>query len=217
MNLVKVLIVSLVTALIAGADPYAKLSFGYLEPLSDGTFEEDFDSTWIPTIELGIPFDQNPEWSIGLEYSYYDTDYSESGDLTAVQANTLNDLTASLGFMTTFAAGATSLDEEIEVHRLMIVLNYEHELDEQFTVLFTGGLGVAMMDQELSITNPGQNLSGSDDDTSYAYQFGVGLGYDLNESFELSGRVRYLGGDELPVGSDDLTSLVFDLSAKFTF
>ena len=109
------------------------------------------------------------------------------------------------------------MDEEIEVHRLMIVLNYEHELDEQFTVLFTGGLGVAMMDQELSITNPGQNLSGSDDDTSYAYQFGVGLGYDLNESFELSGRVRYLGGDELPVGSDDLTSLVFDLSAKFTF
>ena len=217
MKRVKLLIVSLAITTLANADPYLKFSAGYLEPLSKGSFEQDLDSSWIPSLELGISLEQNPDWSIGLEYSHFDTDVSKGVSLTASQAREINDQLAEFGIMSSFTAGATSIKEEIETHRLLVVLNYEHELNDQLTFLLTGGIGLSMVDQKISISNPGENLSGKDDDTSYAYQIGAGLGYDFNESFSLSGRARLLGADELPLKSDKQAYLAFELSAKYTF
>ncbi|MGC6455587.1 MAG: outer membrane protein [Coraliomargaritaceae bacterium] len=202
MKRLKWILLSLATTALATANPYAKFSFGYLEPLSEGSSEEDFENTWIPSIEFGVTLEESPEWSVGFEYSYYYTDYSDSDTLSAYDPD---------------LQGTYSLKEEIEVHRFIFVLNYEHEIDDQFTFLLSGGLGISMVEQTGAITSPVINVSESDDDTSLAYQLGVGLGYDVNESIQLSGRARYLGADELPMGGDNLTSLVFDLSAKFTF
>lgn len=217
MKRVKLLIVSLAITTLANADPYLKFSAGYLEPLSEGSLEQDLDSSWIPSLELGTSLKQHPDWSIGLEYSHFDTEYSLSGNLSTSEADAINDLFADFGVLSSFNAGATSVKEEIEAHRLLFVLNYEHELNDQLRFLLTGGIGLSMVDQKISISNPGVNASEKDDDTAYAYQIGAGLGYDFNETFSLSGRARLLGADELPFESDKQNYLAFELSAKYTF
>ena len=82
---------------------------------------------------------------------------------------------------------------------LALLLNgyYDFTNESQFTTSITAGLGVANV--ELNDFNvPGSGLpSTNDDDTVFAYQVGLGVGYAVNEKVIVDVKYRYFGTSDL--------------------
>lgn len=82
---------------------------------------------------------------------------------------------------------------------LAFLLNgyYDFTNGSQFTTSITAGLGVAKVEVN-DFNAPGSGLpSASDDDTVFAYQVGLGVGYAVNEKVIVDVKYRYFGTSDL--------------------
>lgn len=99
-----------------------------------------------------------------------------------------------------------------------VMLNYKYTSDffsdDLLMYFWVGaGAGVAMADIDVS-------GFGSDDDSSFAYQFLIGLGYELTEELDVEFGYRRLGVDDLEFFGVDAGSFDYDVlqvGLKFSF
>ena len=156
--------------------------------------------------------------SFGLEYIYFSTEASVSGNATAEEAINLNNL---LG--TTFQGGTTALKEYYTAHSYLFNFAYDVEMGYRLNAYFAAGAGLSYINQELSLSNPGLTGSVDDSDTVFAYQLKAGLRYALNEAWSVQGGIRYLDyadfdfsyDDVIITGAGDVTAFEFGLSYAY--
>ena len=137
--------------------------------------------------------------SFGLEYIYFSTEASVSGNADAVDANDLNNL---LG--TNLQVGATTIGEEYTAHSYLFNFAYDVEMGSRLNAYFAAGAGLSHISGELSLSNPSLSGSVDDSDTVFAYQFKAGLRYALNEAWSVQGGIRYLDYKDFEFSIDDL-------------
>ncbi|BDS07862.1 hypothetical protein NT6N_29020 [Oceaniferula spumae] len=128
----------------------------------------------------------------------------------------------------TAPGGPASLVYDVEVEIIPITLNYKYEcaLTGNLNWYVGAGAGIALYDADAShVQAPGQSF---DDTLFYAHVF-TGLVYNVSESFEIFGGVRYIFMDDpdLDIGAFGFASgedefsmdgdLHFELGARFNF
>jgi len=86
-----------------------------------------------------------------------------------------------------------------------------------FTPYISGGLGFANVDVS-AITVPGLGtLTSSDDDTVFAYQFGVGVGYAVNDKVTIDVKYRYFGTADLEFDTTEVEYSSHNIYAGIRF
>lgn len=157
--------------------------------------------------------------SFGLEYIYFDTEASVSGNVEQEDADELNLFFAE----DPFVAGASELKEEYTAHTFMLNVAYDVEIGDKLVAYLGAGVGFSHLNQEFSVSNPGINGSHDDSDAVFAYQLKAGLRYALNEAWSVQGGVRYIDYDDFEfshdgitlVGDGDATAFEFGLSYAY--
>ena len=186
------------------------------------------------SFEAGIHESENI--SFGFEYAFYNSDASLSMvNLSAPLADDINNLYGLTGAARNFNLGHDGFVEgKIDLDSFMFIVNYEYFLNEQFSILFKGGLGIVDVKETLSVqrdidgaagaTAPETLVSGSDSDTALAYQLGMNMCYYPTEAIALSVGVRYAASGDMDfnVGSAQYTSddndfFVYDLGVSYRF
>jgi len=229
MKTMKTLIVILgclsVPSLIVAQTHSLTASYLYIDAGSDGLLNSIAKATGEPS--YGDDLDKAPglsiEWrtlpvdgiSFGLEYLYFDTEASVSGNASVQDANDINSI---LG--TTLQAGVTELKEEYTAHTFLLNVAYDVEIGGKLAAYLGAGVGFSRINQELSLSNPGLSGSVDDSDTVFAYQFKAGLRYAINEAWSVQAGVRYLDYDDFEFsydgviisGDGDATAIEFGLS-----
>lgn len=204
-------------------------SYLHIDAGSDGVLKYIAKETGEPS--YGDELDKGPglsiEWrtapingtSFGLEYIYFDTGASVSGDADSGDASDLN----SLFDDSRFQEGATELKEEYTSHTFLLNVAYDVEIGGKLAAYLGAGLGFSKLNQELSISNPGLSGALDDSDTVFAYQLKAGLRYAINEAWSVQGGVRYLDYDDFEfsyegiaiMGDGDATAFEFGVSYAY--
>lgn len=91
------------------------------------------------------------------------------------------------------------------MHTFLYNVAYDVEIGGKLAAYLGAGLGFSYLNQELSVSNPGSNVSIDDSDTVFAYQLKAGLRYAINEAWGVQGGVRYLNYDDFKFSYEDLT------------
>jgi opacity protein-like surface antigen len=157
--------------------------------------------------------------SFGLEYIYFSTEASVSGNAEPVDVIDLNNY-----FDTTiFQGGATTISEEYTAHSYLFNFAYDVAMGSRLNAYFAAGVGLSHISGEASISNPGVSGSVDDSDTVFAYQLKAGLRYALNEAWSVQGGLRYLDYEDFEfsydgvrvTGEGDVTAFEFGLSYAY--
>ena len=214
-----ILLSALCLPLVLTAEQYFKVSVGNADPSTDGVLARNLgantslDDSIATAIEWGGTIDEN--LSIGLEYSFYETDASVSGILPADNVFVLGGV---------LNPGQNSIKEHYDVDLFTLKLNYEANLSERFVLYTTSGLGIMKVEQTLSGTSAGESGSYSADDSVLALQIGAGLGYKLSDAVTLYAGVRQLIADDVELKYDgvafvdgDADATIYELSMKYSF
>jgi opacity protein-like surface antigen len=96
-------------------------------------------------------------------------------------------------------AGLGSVDLTGDTSSLSFLVNgyYDFNNSSAFTPYISGGIGLANVEiNDMSIPRSGLP-SVNDDDTVFAYQVGVGVGYAVNEEVSIDVKYRYFGTSDL--------------------
>jgi len=98
---------------------------------------------------------------------------------------------------------------QAETWSIMANVWYDYNLGNGVTAIVGGGIGAAHVDLEYNAAVPtyfgGTVRYGLDDSGwGFAYQLGVGLGYDLGGGMTLSAEYRYFGTTDVDVGATDI-------------
>ena len=185
-------------------------SYLYIDAGSDGVLKNIAKVTGDPS--YGDELDKAPglsiEWrtapidgiSFGLEYIYFDTEASVSGDVNSEEVSDLNSF-----FGDIFQEGASELKEEYTTHTFLFNVAYDVEIGGKLAAYLGAGLGFSYLNQELSVSNPGWSGSLDDSDTVFSYQLKAGLRYAINESWSVQGGVRYLNYDDFEFSYEGIT------------
>lgn len=157
--------------------------------------------------------------SFGLEYIYFSTEASVSGNAEAGDVIDLNNY-----FDTTiFQEGVTTISEEYTAQSFLFNFAYDVAMGSRLNAYVAAGAGLSHISGEASISNPGVSGSFDDSDTVFAYQFKAGLRFALNEAWSVQGGIRYLDyedfefsydGDSV-AGEGDVTAFEFGLSYAY--
>lgn len=221
---------------IKGSVGYADTDFnsftGGLNSVPGFSASDDESKYW--SFEAGIHGGDNV--SYGFEYAFYNADPSVSMvNLSAELADAINNSYSLTGSTPNFNLGYDGfMKRKVDLDSFMFILNYEYFLNEQFSILFKGGLGILDVKETLEIqrdsdgaagaTAPETLVDGSDSDTALAYQLGLNMCYYPSEAIALSFGVRYVdsGDMDFSVGSaqytaDDNDFFVYDLGVSYSF
>ena len=186
-------------------------SYLHIDAGSDGVLKYIANVTGDPS--YGDELDKAPvlsiEWrtapidgiSFGLEYIYFDTEASVSGDVNSKEVSDLK----SFFDDGRFQEGASELKEEYTTHTFLYNVAYDVEIGGKLAAYLGAGLGFSYLNQELSVSNPGLSDSHDDSDTVFAYQLKAGLRYAINESWSVQGGVRYLNYDDFEFSYEGIT------------
>ena len=72
---------------------------------------------------------------------------------------------------------------------------FDIKTNSEITPYIGGGLGVANVAiDNLSLSMNGVTILGSEDDTVFAYQVGLGIGYEINDEMTADFGYRYFAG-----------------------
>lgn len=129
-----------------------------------------------------------------------------------------------------FIVGDFPTDFKFECEVIPITLNYKYEcaLTGNLNWYVGAGAGVALVDCKASITRYSQSApfrqSASEDDTVFYAHVFAGLTYNVSESFEIFGGVKYIFMDDVDFGGgpfgDDFNldeDIHVELGARFNF
>ena len=134
-------------------------------------------------------FEFDPGFSVGGFGGYrFGNGVRLEGEYTYRRADT-DDLCAG---GTCISQTAASLNGHVDAHALMGNIWFEPRVGKSLLPYAGGGIGVGFVGYDGSVSLNGINLgSGSDTDTVFAYQAGVGLGYELFDHYVISADYRY--------------------------
>ena len=120
-----------------------------------------------------------------------------------------------------FSAGGVSLDGSGDVNGTVFLINgyYDFMTTSAFIPYITAGLGWANIEIN-DFNTPGSGVPDiNDDDSVFAYQIGLGAGYEINPNFIVDLKYRYFGTDdpELADGEVEVGShqIIFGLRYYF--
>jgi len=170
--------------------------------------DSDVTDSTLPGITLTIESDMGYALAGAVGYEF--GNFRLEGEI-AYQTNDLDKVKA-LG-VTLDATGDTS--------SLAGLLNcyYDFNNTSLFTPYISAGIGMAQV--EINNFNiPGSGLPGTnDDDTVFAYQFGVGMAYAMTENLSLDIRYRYFATSDLEFDTTDVeySSHNFYAGIRYTF
>ena len=163
----------------AGPGPYVKANLGmsflmdsdFSEPGATGTLE--FDTGFASSIAGGYNFGMfRVEGEIGYQKNDIDKGTVNSGGRSVSGSISEGDMTA---------------------FSLLANCYFDFVNTTPFTPFITAGLGMAKLEIN--------NLGGYDfDDTVFAYQFGAGVGYAINQNFNIDLTYRYFATDDPEFG-----------------
>lgn len=88
-----------------------------------------------------------------------------------------------------------SVDGDLSIWTIMLNGYYDFKNSTAFTPFIMAGIGFAEIDADLD-SIAGYNLDLSDDDSVFAYQFGLGVGYALNDSVTLDLKYVYFATED---------------------
>lgn len=115
----------------------------------------------------------------------------------AYQKNDLDKVNASI-----VGLGSATLDMGGDTSSTALLVNgyYDFVNSSAFTPFIGAGLGLANVDLSPSFTFPGYGtISDSSDDTVFAYQFGAGVNYAVNEKISFDVKYRYFGTADIDI------------------
>jgi outer membrane autotransporter protein len=114
-----------------------------------------------------------------------------------------------------------SLDASGDVSSIAFLINgyFDFVNDSAFTPYISAGLGYAKVEfNDLNIVGSGLS-SISDDDSVFAYQVGLGVGYAVTEKVTIDVKYRYFATDdpEFDTTQAEIASHNFLLGVRFNF
>ena len=101
-----------------------------------------------------------------------------------------------------------SVDGNLDAWSFMCNGFWDIENQTPFTPYLVGGIGFAKV--SLDILDGPHNGASKDNDTVFAYQLGVGVGYDINNSWTLDLAYRYFATEDAEL-IDDCSGLPYEL------
>ncbi|MHB8808672.1 MAG: outer membrane protein [Desulfobulbaceae bacterium] len=183
--------------------PYVSVNAG-VAVLSDS----DVTDSTAPGIDLELSYD--PGWAIGAAVGYRFSNFRVEGEVAYQE----NDIDESSAF-------GISIDSSGDVNGTAFLVNgyYDFINTSAFTPFITAGLGYANVEiNDYGI--PGSGLGRySDDDSVFAYQVGVGVGYAVNENVTIDAWYRYFATEdpEFDTAEVEVSSHNFLVGARFSF
>lgn len=160
--------------------PYLGANFG-IAMLSDS----DVTDSTVPDFTIELSYDSGVTYGAAVGYRF------GNGRVEVEASYQKNDIdeSSALGF---------GFDSTGDVTGTAFLLNgyYDFTNSTAFTPYVSAGLGFA--DIEINDYNiPGAGLPDfSDDDSVFAYQVGLGVGYAVNENFIIDAKYRYFGTED---------------------
>ena len=97
-----------------------------------------------------------------------------------------------------FSVGGISIDTEGDIQNLAFMLNgaYDFHFDSPITPFVMGGLGVAIVESEITKIAEFSTPNLEADDTVFAYQVGAGLSYQVTPKVAFDVSYRFFGTQE---------------------
>jgi len=155
-----------------------------------------------PSSPVGIELSYDTGWKLGAALGYRLSNFRIEGEL-AYQKNDI-DKTKALGI---------DIDSTGDVSGVAFLVNgyYDFTNSTAFTPYVSAGLGYANVEvNDYSLVGSG-GLKFNEDDSVFAYQFGVGVGYSVNEKVTIDLKYRYFATSdpkfdtvEVDVASNDI-------------
>ena len=174
------------------------------------------------SFEGGMYYGENI--SFGLEWTMLNSDAKSSKTL---QSGDIASLNTALGLSGggALTAAAANFEEKIDMDRFMFVFNYEYYFSDQLSLLVNTGLGIINVEQEIKVTQgTSQRINSKSDESAFAYQLGLSLGYHFNESLSFYGGGRYLAASDVDFQHGALKlkgfnpdALVYEVGVRYSF
>ncbi len=171
--------------------------------------DSDVTDSTMP-FDMGMEFSFDPGWTIGAAVGYQINNFRVEGEISYEQCDV--DQTTALG---------VSFDSTGDVTGTAFMLNgyYDFKNESAFIPYVGAGLGYANV--EINDYNiPGSGVADySADDSVFAYQFGVGIGYAINEKVTLDLKYRYFATDdpEFDTSEVEISGQKICLGVKYNF
>lgn len=145
------------------------------------------DST-VPGVSLDLEYD--PGLALDLALGYRFGAARLEGEL-GYQKNDFDDVIVSVAGIGSASLKNAGVPFSGDVKTTSFLLNgyYDFQNASAFTPYLTAGLGAARVKANFSL--PSVGYAGSDSDTVFAYQFGTGFEYAINQMVSLDARYRY--------------------------
>ena len=176
-----ILLTLFLTAPVYGAEGlYVSGYFGFAM-----ASDSDLTDSTVPGVTVNTEFDTGPALGAALGYDF--NKFRVEGEIS-YQKNDVSQI-GSQGVL---------LNNTGEVTAFSFLINgyYDFINSSAFTPYISAGLGFAQVEfNNLDIS--GLGFSGSnDEDTVFAYQVGIGLGYAVTEKITIDVRYRYIGTED---------------------
>lgn len=170
--------------------PYLSANFGIAFPN-----DSDITDSTLPGINMELSYDTG--WIIGAAAGYGFRNFRVEGELS-YESNDI-DKTSVLG---------VSFDSTGDVSCTALLVNgyYDFVNSSAFTPFISAGVGYATIDvNDYNITGAGLP-NYNDDDSVFAYQLGVGIGYAVNENVTIDFRYRYFATEDAEFDTTEVES-----------
>jgi opacity protein-like surface antigen len=168
--------------------------------------DSDITDSGIP--EFTMEYDTG--WTLGGAFGYDMNKFRLEGEIS-YQANDIDKVSASGG----------SLDASGDVSSLAFLINgyFDFVNDSAFTPYISAGLGYAQIDlNDFNIVGSGEP-NYSQDDSVFAYQVGLGVGYAVTEKVTIDVKYRYFATEdpEFETAKAEIASHNFLFGVRFNF
>jgi len=156
--------------------------------------ELSYDTGYSVGLALGYEFEYNIRLEAGIGYQANDLDEASAYGYTA------------------------SADGDVSALTFMVNGYYDFKNSTAFTPFVMAGIGLARIDVNFDSIE-GENIDESDDDTVFAYQAGLGVGYALNDSVTLDLKYVYFATQDAEFDGVDveISSHNVVLGIRFAF
>jgi opacity protein-like surface antigen len=152
--------------------------------------DSDLTDSTVPGVTVNTEFDTGPALGAALGYDF--NRFRVEGEIS-YQKNDVDKIGA-LGVFFDATGDATAISFLINGY-------FDFVNSSAFTPYISAGLGYAQVEfNDLSISGSGFPGS-SDDDSVFAYQIGIGVGYALSEKVTIDVKYRYFGTEDSEYGT----------------
>ncbi len=187
----------------AQTGPYLSATIGTNNPI-----DSDVTDSTMPGITTEISYDTG--FALGAAIGYGFGNFRVEGEVSYAKSDIDQTSVLGMSFDSTGDATATSL---------LLNAYYDFTNTSAFTPYVSGGVGFSKIDvNDYNILGSG-DPDFTDDDTVFAYQVGVGVGYAVNNQITIDLKYRYFATEdsELDTTKAEIASHNLLLGVRFNF